>query len=132
MGVSDVFKQQLELTNITLQAKDQKIVTNELQDNEKKEDSDYIVKTYTKSEQEAKKLMKKDKHNYVMIFEEDAEQIIKTTLITKDYLQTTDLQVLTQAINSTKMAVAIANSNIPVSELEKIYSQAKIEREILT
>ena len=67
-----------------------------------------------------------------MIFEEDAEQIIKTTLITKDYLQTTDLQVLTQAINSTKMAVAIANSNIPVSELEKIYSQAKIEREILT
>ena len=131
MGTYDIFKQQLEVTNTTLQTEDQQTVLQKEQSN-KQEESDYIVKEFTKSEKEAKKLAKKDKHNYVIIFESDPEQIVKTTLISKDYLGTTDSQVINQAVNSTKMAVAIANSNIPVSTLEKIYSQAEIERVILT
>lgn len=131
MGTYDIFKQQLEVTNTTLQKEDQK-TTFTTEQPKKQEESDYIVKEYTKSEAEAKKLAKKDKHNYVIIFESDPEQIVKTTLISKDYLGTTDSQVINQAVNSTKMAVAIANSNIPVSTLEKIYSQAEIERVILT
>ena len=131
MGTYDIFKQQLEVTNTTLQKEDQKTTFTKEQP-KKQEESDYIVKEYTKSEAEAKKLAKKDKHNYVIIFESDSEQIVKTTLISKDYLGTTDSQVINQAVNSTKMAVAIANSNIPVSTLEKIYSQAEIERVILT
>ena len=131
MGTYDIFKQQLEVTNTTLQKEDQKTTFTKEQP-KKQEESDYIVKEYTKSEAEAKKLAKKDKHNYVIIFESDPEQIVKTTLISKDYLGTTDSQVINQAVNSTKMAVAIANSNIPVSTLEKIYSQAEIERVILT
>lgn len=131
MGTYDIFKQQLEVTNTTLQKDDQKTTFTKEQP-KKQEESDYIVKEYTKSEAEAKKLAKKDKHNYVIIFESDPEQIVKTTLISKDYLGTTDSQVINQAVNSTKMAVAIANSNIPVSTLEKIYSQAEIERVILT
>lgn len=131
MGTYDIFKQQLEVTNTTLQKEDQK-TTFTTEQPKKQEESDYIVKEYTKSEAEAKKIAKKDKHNYVIIFESDPEQIVKTTLISKDYLGTTDSQVINQAVNSTKMAVAIANSNIPVSTLEKIYSQAEIERVILT
>ncbi len=131
MGTYDIFKQQLEVTNTTLQKEDQKTTFTKEQP-KKQEESDYIVKEYTKSEAEAKKLAKKDKHNYVIIFESNPEQIVKTTLISKDYLGTTDSQVINQAVNSTKMAVAIANSNIPVSTLEKIYSQAEIERVILT
>ena len=131
MGTYDIFKQQLEVTNTTLQTEDQQTVLQKEQSN-KQEESDYIVKEFTKSEKEAKKLAKKDKHNYVIVFESDPEQIVKTTLISKDYLGTTDSQVINQAVNSTKMAVAIANSNIPVSTLEKIYSQAEIERVILT
>lgn len=131
IGTYDIFKQQLEVTNTTLQKEDQKTTFTKEQP-KKQEESDYIVKEYTKSEAEAKKLAKKDKHNYVIIFESDPEQIVKTTLISKDYLGTTDSQVINQAVNSTKMAVAIANSNIPVSTLEKIYSQAEIERVILT
>ncbi len=131
MGTYDIFKQQLEVTNTTLQKEDQKTTFTKEQP-KKQEESDYIVKEYTKSEAEAKKIAKKDKHNYVIIFESDPEQIVKTTLISKDYLGTTDSQVINQAVNSTKMAVAIANSNIPVSTLEKIYSQAEIERVILT
>lgn len=131
MGTYDIFKQQLEVTNTTLQTEDQQTVLQKEQSN-KQEESDYIVKEFTKSEKEAKKLAKKDKHNYVIVFENDSEQIVKTTLISKDYLGTTDSQVINQAVNSTKMAVAIANSNIPVSTLEKIYSQAEIERVILT
>lgn len=131
MGTYDIFKQQLEVTNTTLQTDDQQTVLQKEQSN-KQEESDYIVKEFTKSEKEAKKLAKKDKHNYVIVFENDSEQIVKTTLISKDYLGTTDSQVINQAVNSTKMAVAIANSNIPVSTLEKIYSQAEIERVILT
>ena len=131
MGTYDIFKQQLEVTNTTLQTEDQQTVLQKEQSN-KQEESDYIVKEFTKSEKEAKKLAKKDKHNYVIVFENDPEQIVKTTLISKDYLGTTDSQVINQAVNSTKMAVAIANSNIPVSTLEKIYSQAEIERVILT
>lgn len=131
MGTYDIFKQQLEVTNTTFQKEDQKTTFTKEQP-KKQEESDYIVKEYTKSEAEAKKLAKKDKHNYVIIFESNPEQIVKTTLISKDYLGTTDSQVINQAVNSTKMAVAIANSNIPVSTLEKIYSQAEIERVILT
>lgn len=131
MGTYDIFKQQLEVTNTTLQTEDQQTVLQKEQSN-KQEESDYIVKEFTKSEKEAKKLAKKDKHNYVIVFENDPEQIVKTTLISKDYLGTSDSQVINQAVNSTKMAVAIANSNIPVSTLEKIYSQAEIERVILT
>ncbi len=131
MGTYDIFKQQLEVTNTTLQTEDQQTALQKEQP-KKQEESDYIVKKFTKSEAEAKKLAKKDKHNYVIIFESDPEQIVKTTLISKDYLGTTDSQVMNQAVNSTKMAVAIANSNIPVSTLEKIYSQAEIERVILT
>lgn len=131
MGTYDIFKQQLEVTNTTLQTEDQQTALQKEQP-KKQEESDYIVKEFTKSEAEAKKLAKKDKHNYVIIFENDPEQIVKTTLISKDYLGTTDSQVINQAVNSTKMAVAIANSNIPVSTLEKIYSQAEIERVILT
>lgn len=131
MGTYDIFKQQLEVTNTTLQKEDQKTTFTKEQP-KKQEESDYIVKEYTKSEAEAKKLAKKDKHNYVIIFESNPEQIVKTTLISKDYLGSTDSQVINQAVNSTKMAVAIANSNIPVSTLEKIYSQAEIERVILT
>lgn len=131
MGTYDIFKQQLEVTNTTLQTEDQQTALQKEQP-KKQEESDYIVKEFTKSEAEAKKLAKKDKHNYVIIFESDPEQIVKTTLISKDYLGTTDSQVINQAVNSTKMAVAIANSNIPVSTLEKIYSQAEIERVILT
>ena len=131
MGTYDIFKQQLEVTNTTKQKEDQKTTFTKEQP-KKQEESDYIVKEYTKSEAEAKKLAKKDKHNYVIIFESNPEQIVKTTLISKDYLGTTDSQVINQAVNSTKMAVAIANSNIPVSTLEKIYSQAEIERVILT
>ena len=131
MGTYDIFKQQLEVTNTTLQTEDQQTALQKEQP-KKQEESDYIVKEFTKSEAEAKKLAKKDKHNYVIIFENDPEQIVKTTLISKDYLGTTDSQVIIQAVNSTKMAVAIANSNIPVSTLEKIYSQAEIERVILT
>ena len=131
MGTYDIFKQQLEVTNTTLQTEDQQTVLQKEQSN-KQEESDYIVKEFTKSEKEAKKLAKKDKHNYVIVFENDPEQIVKTTLISKDYLGTTDSQVINQAVNSTKMAVAIANSDIPVSTLEKIYSQAEIERVILT
>lgn len=131
METYDIFKQQLEVTNTTLQTEDQQTALQKEQP-KKQEESDYIVKEFTKSEAEAKKLAKKDKHNYVIIFENDPEQIVKTTLISKDYLGTTDSQVINQAVNSTKMAVAIANSNIPVSTLEKIYSQAEIERVILT
>ena len=131
METYDIFKQQLEVTNTTLQTEDQQTALQKEQP-KKQEESDYIVKEFTKSEAEAKKLAKKDKHNYVIIFESDPEQIVKTTLISKDYLGTTDSQVINQAVNSTKMAVAIANSNIPVSTLEKIYSQAEIERVILT
>lgn len=132
MGTYDIFKQQLELTNTTLQTEDQ---TSAIQSEEVKateEESDYIVKKHADNEKDARKLAEEDKHNYIVIFEEDPDQIIKTTLISKDYLGTTDSQVINQAINSTKMAVAIANSNIPVSTLEKIYSQAEIERVILS
>ena len=127
MGTYDIFKQQLELTNTTLQTEDQ---TSAIQSEEVKateEESDYIVKKHADNEKDARKLAEEDKHNYIVIFEEDPDQIIKTTLISKDYLGTTDSQVINQAINSTKMAVAIANSNISVSTLEKIYSQAEID-----
>ena len=106
MGTYDIFKQQLELTNTTLQTEDQ---TSAIQSEEVKateEESDYIVKKHADNEKDARKLAEEDKHNYIVIFEEDPDQIIKTTLISKDY--------------------------IPVSTLEKIYSQAEIERVILS
>lgn len=133
MNTYEIFEQQLQLTNTTLQTEDQsKVLEESRAETEEQEESDYIVEEFTEGLEKAKELAEEDDKVYVIVFEEDEENIIKTTLISKDYLGTTDSQVINQAINSTKMAVAIANSNIPVSELEKIYSEAEVERVILS
>ena len=49
-------------------------------------------------------------------------------MITKEYIDLIDTQVLTAAINNTKSAIAIANSDISEEELAAIYNPVNIER----
>lgn len=64
-------------------------------------------------------------------FDNDEANYIKATILSKEYIDTTDYQLITTAINNTKTAIAMQYSGIPLEEFEKIYAQVEIERVIL-
>ena len=49
-------------------------------------------------------------------------------MITFEYMDLTDTQILNSAINNTKTSIALQETNIPMDEINKIYAPATIER----
>ena len=90
----------------------------------------YKTEKYEKSEKELKKTIKgEDKKLGIVI--NPSDNYIDVKLISNGYIETLDYQILYQAINTAKTNIAIVNSNIPVEELNKIYSNVNVERIIL-
>ena len=106
---TDIFKSQLIDTSKTFQLED-KAETKEVE-------SDFIVKTSDKELDEIKKEVKEEKNTVAIVFENDDKNVLKASLISKDYLSATDIQMLTAAVNSTKYALATLRSNISMEEL---------------
>lgn len=63
--------------------------------------------------------------------ENDDTSVLKVKLVSDSFIDAIDYQLITTAINNTKTAVAIATSNIPEEELNKLYSPVTIERIVL-
>lgn len=93
-----------------------------------KEEGSYEIKKYEKTVEEAKKEIEKDKKIIVILLEEDSENTLKATIISESFLDTLDTQVLTSAINTVKVALALTKSNISDEEINAIYANATIER----
>lgn len=110
----DIFKSQLENTETLLN-----------------DDTDYNVVQEERSIDELKDLIlndEKEKNNIVLEFNNSDTNFLDISIITKEYIDLADTQILTTALNNTKTTIAIYSSNISEEELSAIYSPANIER----
>lgn len=92
------------------------------------EESSYEVILYNKGIDDAKKIIEKNKKDMVLVFEKDSEKTVDVTLVTEGYVDTIDYQLISNAINNTKIALAIQESNISPAQFSKIYSPIEIKR----
>ncbi len=116
----DIFNQQM------------KNISNSIKEN--KEEFNYKIEKYNKSIKDAKKMLENDdkKNNaLIVVFNPSKENVIDVELISKEYIDIIDTQTITGAINNTKVALAILNSNISAEEINEIYSPIEIKRTFL-
>lgn len=97
------------------------------------EDSNYEIVKYDKDISEAKKMFEIDeeKKSIIIVFNSSEDNVIEYELISKEYMDLIDTQLLTAALNSTKVALALSKTDIDKDELNKIYSNAVITRTYL-
>ncbi len=111
----DVFKEQLKQSELSLN-----------------EESKYEIILYEKDYENAKKELEESKKDDIYIkFDNDEANTLKVTMLTKEYIDILDLQSLTSAINNTKVVLAIADYDVSVEELQKIYSPVEIARDYI-
>ncbi len=70
----------------------------------------------------------KEANNLIVEFNNSDTNFLDITIISKEYIDLSETQVLTSVLNNTKTSVAILNSDISEEELNAIYSPATIER----
>lgn len=95
------------------------------------EDSSYEIKLYDKDVENAKKLIEEDKKTWIVVFNKDPETTISATVISEGYIDAIEYQLVSSAINNTKVALATMNSDLPLEEVAKLYSPITIAREYL-
>jgi len=94
------------------------------------DDSSFEIKKTT--EDPKKLLAKKDnKDAWVLVFDNNAENVLQVKLISDGFINTTDYAQISTLVNNTKSTVALSETNIDPSELAKISAPVKIEREVL-
>lgn len=92
----------------------------------------YIVEKTDKNVEELKTMLEEEKqNNIVLVFNDSEESVLEIELITKEYMDLVDMQVLNTALNNTKTSLAIYKSNVPIEEINKIYEPVKIIRTYL-
>lgn len=95
------------------------------------DESSFELKKYDSSEEDAKKLIEENKKNIVVVLYSDDENVMSAKIISQNTMDMINYQTLVTAINNTKISLAIQKSNIPLEEINKIYSNTDIKREIL-
>lgn len=95
------------------------------------EESSYEVTLYEKGEEEAKKELEKNKKIYILHFSYDENHMLKATFISQGGIDTVPYQVITSALQSTKVSLALKESSISEEELAQINASISIERIIL-
>lgn len=97
------------------------------------EESNFQAIKYNKSVSKAEEKLKdkKEAGNILVILETDIKNTLKATVTTKEFLATTSYTLLNSAIQNTKVALAVKNSNIPEAELKQIYENIEVERVVL-
>ena len=114
--------------------------TNKTYDILTKENNEYglLIKTYDeasfiikKATSDYNKILKKDEKSWVLIFNNSIDNVIEAQLITNKYVSAADYASLMNILNKTKSTIALNETNIKESELKKISSPIKIEREVL-
>lgn len=94
------------------------------------EDSSYEVYSYDKTIDDAmEELKNKDNYdNYYLEFSYLEDYTLKVKLLTKEYIDIYDTQILNNALNNTKVSLSISHSNISIEELNKIYEPVNVDR----
>lgn len=94
-------------------------------------ESNYEIINETRNVEELKELILNDeeeKDNLILEFNDSDTNYLNVTIISKEYINLSETQILTTALNNTKTKIAINNSDISLEELNEIYSPATIER----
>lgn len=94
------------------------------------EEETYDIKKYDKSYKDLKKLIEKE-DNAIGIKITESNNIINATVASESYIDVIKYQVIVQALNSSKTAIAMSKSNIDEDVLNQIYAPIDIERIIL-
>lgn len=94
------------------------------------EESSYEVYRYDKTIDDAmEELKEKDNYdNYYLEFSYLDDYSLKVKLVTKEYIDIYDTQILNNALNNTKVSLSISHSNISIEELNKIYEPVNVDR----
>ena len=94
------------------------------------EESSYEVYSYDKTIDDAmEELKEKDNYdNYYLEFSYLDDYSLKVKLLTKEYIDIYDTQILNNALNNTKVSLSISHSNISIEELNKIYEPVNVDR----
>lgn len=95
------------------------------------DENSYDIKRYDDSLEKAKEELEENENTIVITLTSDIDNTIKTSLISESYIDTIDYQVFYQAIQNTKVALAMNYSSISAEELNQIYAPIEIERIIL-
>lgn len=94
--------------------------------------TDYEILKSDKSLEELKKIYDNESEKaWIIEFNNDPTDVLKTTLISKDFIETVDYQLIYNAINNTKTMKAIEELQLSSEEINKLYSQATVERVII-
>ncbi|MEG0826565.1 MAG: ABC transporter permease [Bacilli bacterium] len=95
-----------------------------------KDKSKYELHKYDNGIEEAKKILnsKADKNSIILVFNNSSTNVIDVSMITKEYMDMVDTQLLTSSLNNTKIVLALSKTKIPVEEINKIYNAIEIER----
>ena len=94
------------------------------------EEETYDIKKYDKSYKDLKKLIEKE-DNAIGIKITEINNTINATVTSESYIDVIKYQVIVQALNSSKTAIAMSKSNIDEDVLNQIYAPIDIERIIL-
>lgn len=96
------------------------------------EESNYQIIKYNKSIKQAKTMINDKKEDALLIvFDGDNNNYLNVELISKKYIDLVDTQLITSAINNTKVALAMLDSSIPTEKLNAIYNPVEIKRTFL-
>ena len=93
-------------------------------------DHDIILETFTKDVKELEKELKEN-DKIGIVLESDSENYLKAKIISNQKIDTISYQAIVQALNTSKMQVAMMKTNIQSAELQKITSNISIDRLIL-
>ena len=91
--------------------------------------TDYKIVKTNKSKKELKKTLKGNE--YIIVLDDSIDDFMKVTLVSKGYMDTLNYQIVSTAINNTKVAIAIEKSNINPEMLSNIYKPVDLKREYL-
>ncbi len=92
----------------------------------------YDIELSNKTVEEQKKIYEDSKEKaWTIVFSKDPETVIKATLISNDYIDTIDYQLISNAINNTKIKFAIEELSLSEEEINKLFSNIEVERIIM-
>lgn len=86
---------------------------------------------FKRAKKDVKEIIEDDKDAWVLVIDNDSENVIRAKLVSEGYASATEYAQITMIMNNVKSTLALAESNISASELAKISAPIELDREIL-
>ena len=86
---------------------------------------------FKRAKKDVKEIIEDDKDAWVLVIDNDSENVIRAKLVSEGYASATEYAQITTIMNNVKSTLALAESNISASELAKVSDPIELDREIL-